>query len=107
MKIGQSADLPNSVSQAASANAQKAGQSTASASNTATATAASAGVSVSVSNLARALEKPEATAASDVDVEKVAAVKAAIQDGTYTVNARAIADKLLSNAQEMLQRTVN
>jgi negative regulator of flagellin synthesis FlgM len=32
-------------------------------------------------------------------------VKAAIQDGTFTVNAEAIADKLLANAQELLNRT--
>jgi negative regulator of flagellin synthesis FlgM len=60
---------------------------------------------VSVSNLARALEKPEASAPGDVDTAKVATVKAAIQDGSYVVNAEAIADKLLSNAQEMLNRT--
>ena len=32
------------------------------------------------------------------------AVRSAIDNGTYKVNAGAIADKLLSNAQEVLQR---
>ena len=67
----------------------------------------SAGVAVTVSTLARALEKPEASQPSDIDMAKVASVKSAIQDGTYVVNPEAIADKLLSNAQEMLNRTTS
>jgi negative regulator of flagellin synthesis FlgM len=38
-------------------------------------------------------------------MQKVAAVRSAIQDGSYVVNPEAIADKLLANAQEMLKRT--
>lgn len=79
----------------------------ASASSTAAQSAKSAGVAVTVSTLARALEKPEASQPSDIDTAKVASVKSAIQDGTYVVNAEAIADKLLSNAQEMLNRTTS
>lgn len=75
------------------------------ASGAAKASASSAGVSVSVSNLAKSLGKPEATAPGDIDTAKVASVKAAIQNGTFSVNAEAIADKLLANAQEMLNRT--
>jgi negative regulator of flagellin synthesis FlgM len=44
---------------------------------------------------------------AEVDAEKVSAVRSAIQQGTYVVNPEAIADKLLSNAQEMLRRTTN
>jgi negative regulator of flagellin synthesis FlgM len=62
-------------------------------------------VAVTVSTLARALEKSDATQPGDIDAAKVASVKSAIQDGTYVVNPEAIADKLLSNAQEMLNRT--
>ncbi|RUP23841.1 MAG: flagellar biosynthesis anti-sigma factor FlgM, partial [Curvibacter sp.] len=40
----------------------------------------------------------------DIDMDKVNAVRSAIDNGTYKVNAGAIADKLLSNAQEVLQR---
>jgi len=41
-------------------------------------------------------------AGADMDMEKVARVKAAIEAGTFTINAEVIADKLLTNAQEML-----
>ena len=37
------------------------------------------------------------------DTKKVDEIKAAIADGSYKVDAGAIADKLLANAQEMLQ----
>jgi negative regulator of flagellin synthesis FlgM len=63
-----------------------------------------AGVAVTVSPLARSLEVAEGAAASDVDTAKVEAVRTAISTGTYVVNPEAIADKLLSNAQEMLSR---
>lgn len=38
------------------------------------------------------------------DAEKVNRIKQAIDNGTYKVNAEAIADKLISNAQELLTR---
>ncbi|MCF8156347.1 MAG: flagellar biosynthesis anti-sigma factor FlgM [Rhodoferax sp.] len=69
--------------------------------------AQSAGVAVTVSTLARGLEKAARSDAADIDTQKVASVKSAIQDGTYVVNPEAIADKLLSNAQEMLKRTTS
>lgn len=54
---------------------------------------------------AQALEKANRNEVADIDAQKVATVRAAIQDGSYKVNAEAIADKLLANAQEMLKRT--
>lgn len=106
MKIPPSIDTSGSTNPVKSAATPKPGQGApASASSTAAQSTRSAGVAVTVSTLARALEKPEATQAADVDTVKVASVKASIQDGTYVVNAEAIADKLLSNAQEMLNRT--
>jgi negative regulator of flagellin synthesis FlgM len=67
----------------------------------------SAGVSVTVSSAARALEKADRNDGAEVDAQKVASVRAAIQQGTYVVNPEAIADKMLSNAQEMLKRTTS
>ncbi len=66
---------------------------------------ATAGVPVTVSAAARSLEV--SSAGSGIDEAKVAAVRAAIADGTFTVNAGAIADKMLSNAQEILSRLRN
>ena len=65
----------------------------------------SAGVAVTVSTLARTLGASKATEAADVDMAKVNSVRSAIAQGTYVVNPEVIADKLLANAQEMLNRT--
>jgi negative regulator of flagellin synthesis FlgM len=39
---------------------------------------------------------------ADVDTAKVESIKSSIANGSFKVNAEAIADKLLSNASEML-----
>ena len=107
MKIDQPSDnsIPSSTS--AQSAAAKAAQSP---TTTAIATAAKgtplvAGVAVTLSSLARSLESTNRGQAADMDLKKVEAVKSAIEQGTYKVDAEAIADKLLSNAQEMLDRT--
>lgn len=108
MKIGQPSELPSLVTQVNSPAAQKAGSGArpaASAKTSETQGKPPAGVSVTVSTAARALEKADTNEGAEVDAKKVATVRAAIQQGTYTVNPEAIADKLLSNAQEMLKRT--
>lgn len=107
MKIGQTPDnIQIQLSNAANAQKaeQKASASTA-ASSGASQSTRSAGVAVTVSTLARGLEKTGRGEAADIDTQKVASVRAAIEDGTYVVNPEAIADKLLFNAQEMLNRT--
>jgi negative regulator of flagellin synthesis FlgM len=108
MKIGQPSELPALVTQAkaaAPAKTESGAGPAASASANSAKSARSAGVAVTVSSQARALDKAASNDVADVDTQKVATVKAAIQGGTYVVNPEAIADKLLSNAQEMFQRT--
>lgn len=108
MKIGQTPDNSIQIQAGNAASTQKAGQN-ANASTVASTGAAqstrSAGVAVTVSTIARGLEKTGRNEGADIDTQKVASVRAAIQNGTYVVNPEAIADKLLSNAQEMLNRT--
>lgn len=106
MKINLPADKPVLPSNnAAPASAKSAPTVSAQASSSAAASTRSAGVAVSVSTLARALETNGAGEAPNVDSKKVESVRTAIADGTYVVNPQAIADKLLANAEEMLQRT--
>nr|WP_186329718.1 flagellar biosynthesis anti-sigma factor FlgM [Variovorax boronicumulans] len=65
--------------------------------------AATPGASVSVSTLGKTLEATRRADAGDIDQAKVDEIKAAIADGSYQINPEAIADKMLANAQEMLQ----
>ena len=103
MKIGQPVDIPLSITLNAQAAQSRAMQS-APAAVTANRSASSAGVAVTVSTLARTMEQSKSGDA-DVDTAKVNAVRTAIANGTYAVNPGAIADKLLSNAHEMLSRS--
>lgn len=63
----------------------------------------SAGVTVTLSSsTAQALSAAGGGGGDVFNSEKVEAMKAAIAHGSFQVNAEAIADKLLSNAAEML-----
>lgn len=101
MKIGHSGDHSVAITQSSTANAAKAGPEAATAARNERKTP---GVDVKVSSLARGLDAAGA-AEPEVDVEKVKAIRQAIADKTYTVNPEAIAEKLLANARELLQRT--
>jgi len=102
MKIGQSPEPSPGVNAPAT---KRPGQEmeAATQAKTAARTPPAAGASVSVSALARTLEATRRGDLGDIDQTKVDEVKAAIADGTYKVDPEAIADKLLANAQEMLQ----
>jgi negative regulator of flagellin synthesis FlgM len=106
MKIGQPSDLHKpstpSASGASSAPAKEAAQGAAA---TATRAAGSSGVAVTVSAQVRTLTQADRAESAEVDMEKVQAVRSAIEQGTYVVNPEAIADKLLANAKEMLDRS--
>jgi negative regulator of flagellin synthesis FlgM len=104
MKIGQTPDIPLNANAPVQSSQSKTGQSAAA---SATKGATSAGVAVTVSTLARTLDLAKTADNADFDTDKVNAVRTAIEQGTYEVNPEAIADKLLANAQEMLNRTRN
>lgn len=106
MKIGHPLDNSSLVNTTAPAVPSKGGSNPVATANAAAAKSTqSTGVAVTVSTLARSLGVASRGDMADVDMEKVASVRAAIQKGTYVVNPEAIADKLLGNAQEMLDRT--
>ncbi|MBS7348861.1 MAG: flagellar biosynthesis anti-sigma factor FlgM [Comamonas sp.] len=62
---------------------------------------AQAGVPVTVSQSVRSLDH-NAKTSSDIDMAKVQAMRQAIADGSFRVNAEAIADKLLGDASLFL-----
>lgn len=101
MKIGQPSDTRIAGSSNGVAKAGPSAPKSASTGST-TSAAAAGGVPVTLSSAAQALEANARNA--DVDMNKVESVRTAIANGTYQVNAEAIADKLLSNAREMLGR---
>lgn len=100
MKIGNPLDKPGLAPVAANrgkpADAGKSGAATSAGSST-----------VALSTAATALlSNSEAigVASADFDQAKVDRISTAISQGQYKVNAEAIADKLLANAQELLSR---
>jgi len=64
-----------------------------------------AGVAVTVSRSTRSLGATGSSNSPEVDTAKVNAMRTAIAQGTFKPNPEAIADKLLSSAGEMLQRS--
>ena len=102
MKIGNPLDKPglapasgNRAADAGAAKAKAAGQAAPSSSTVELSTAAAA--------LLRGSETVQA-ANAEFDAGKVERISDAIGRGQYSVNAEAIADKLLANAQELLSR---
>ena len=104
MKISQPTDISVALSSNPASLAAKNGPVASTLARPVTAKGASAaGVAVTVSPMVRSLEASGADESPDVDADKVSAVRSAIAQGTFVVNAGAIADKLLSHAQETLQ----
>ena len=103
MKIGQKPELPSAAAQAAGSAKQLArtGASAAGALGQGAATAKAAGAPVSFSSAALGLE-PSSRSTSDFDVDRVNAMRAAIANGTFQFNAQVVADRMLSNAYEVL-----
>lgn len=61
------------------------------------------GVEVKLSPVTQTMTNNVARSGTDVfNAEKVEAMRMAIQNGSFSVNAEVIADKLLANAREML-----
>jgi len=105
MKIGQTPDMneiATAVAKTSTGAASAAGSAARAAAAPEPAVVQQAGVSVTVSSLTRSLETSGAN--GSFDTKKVEAMKAAIANGSFKVDAEAIADKLLSNAQQVLRK---
>lgn len=103
MKVGNNADLTAALSQATAAKQQaKAGASAAETAGRSASDVAGNGVAVTLSASART--SAAGRSSSDFNAEKVQAVKTAIENGSFRVDAEAVADKLLENAYETLSR---
>ena len=103
MKIGYKPDLPQAAA-AAAKQAPKSATTVATEESTKGLPERAAGVPVSFSSSARALDNQSRTN-TDFDTDRVKAMREAIANGTFRVNAEAVADKLLANAYETLSHS--
>jgi len=104
MKIGQNPELTAAL---AAATASKQAKTTGPAAEEATkgAQVATSSAGVSFSNSAKALDST-GKATTDFDTDRVKAMREAIANGTFSVSAEAIADKLLANTGEILAHSM-
>ena len=100
MKIGPPGDSPlsgtggtGSTSRTSSSDKGKA---------TGAAASGEASAQVAISSTASSLLQGVNESNADFDADKVGRVSRALADGSYVVNAEVIADKLISNAKELL-----
>ncbi len=100
MKIGHTADK-GAIAPAQNGTARSTGDLKAQGSKTET----EASAKVELSSAAHTLQAGAAGTQGDFDAEKVSRIAKAIADGSFTINASAIADKLISNAQELIGKT--
>lgn len=104
MKIGQKPELPGAVAQTGLAKQAKSPAAAVEGAAKDAVAKSAAGVPVTVSEAARALG-PASRTTGDFDAGKVKSVRAAIEKGEFSVDAEAVADRMLSNAQEILSRS--
>jgi negative regulator of flagellin synthesis FlgM len=107
MKIGNSPEgsSPAKVEQRPAARKPEATVTTDAARPTAAAPAPSA--QVAISNAAKLAAAGTGSDDGSFDAAKVARISQAISEGKFTINAQAIADKLVANAQELLDARAN
>ena len=101
MKIGPLENKPAGVDRAAPAGAERRGDA---AKAGVAGRSADASATVALSSTASTLAT-EGVGEANFDQAKVERIAQAIRDGSYQINAEAIADKLIANAQELLGKT--
>lgn len=104
MKIGHSAEKPTPPAAPAAVAATNGSTTAAVAVGTGAIPAqADASATIELSNTASTLLTGGTT--PEFDAEKVARISKSIEDGSFKINPEAIADKLISNAQELLSKS--
>ena len=101
MKVGQNSELLSQLQNNQKVAAEKKAGTAGDAVQRSVSNAA-AGVPVTVSDSVRSLDL-NAKTSGDIDMAKVRAMREAIANGTFSVNAGAIADKLLADAGDFLR----
>jgi negative regulator of flagellin synthesis FlgM len=104
MKVGSPADKPP-VAPVATGRAAPAEPQARQAPVAPAAAAVESSAQVELSSTAAALLSGAGGASAEFDAEKVARISQAIEAGTFKVNADVIADKLIANAQELLNQS--
>jgi negative regulator of flagellin synthesis FlgM len=102
MKIGSPADTPP-VAPVTTARTQS-GEAAGKAQVAPAQAAAEASAQVDISNTAATLMSGVGGSSAEFDADKVARISQAISDGSFKVDHAAIADKLITNAQELLSK---
>ena len=105
MKIGNSPDASVSPAKADTASGRKAEASAKAVTTSAGTPTPSA--QVALSSTAAQLASSPAAGDGSFEAAKVERISRAISEGKFTVNANAIADKLVANAQELLSARNN
>lgn len=101
MKIGPFENKPAGVDRVAPQGAERKGET-----GKAGQGSGSSGASATVALSSTAAELSQGgVAEASFDQAKVERIAQAIRDGNYQINAEAIADKLIANAQELLGKT--
>ncbi|AKJ30978.1 flagellar biosynthesis anti-sigma factor FlgM [Caldimonas brevitalea] len=107
MKIGNHIETPSLTATPSATQRTASGDAAANAAAPKPAAAPAAGstesATVKLSSTAASLMSGNA----EFDVDKVNAMKQAIANGTFRVNPEVIADKLIANARELLDRTAH
>ncbi len=103
MKIGNPAEKPAALTPGHATAAEAAAKAAAAPANVAaTPSAPDASAKVELSSTASTLLS--AGASAEFDADKVARISQSIDNGTFKINPDVIADKLISNAQELLTK---
>lgn len=103
MKIGQPADKPVQTP-AGTARTAVGDTAKGSPSTQPAAVAGEASAKVVLSDAAAALLSATPSAKADFDADKVDRISKSIADGSFKVNHEAVADKLIANAKELLNK---